>query len=179
MVTSDLCRALMVTRKVDILTPLGALYYNTGRYEEALHVYKEAATLQSDSTDIWLALVKKKKNSHNPFFAYSYLPTYRIDTSVMCPRLRSWPWLGGAQRQRRWPWTSSPESPPVSNVTACSLPSTASVATTQRCVCVPLLSPQVSLGIRVECNSKIPANEETKLWIKVKIVIYLKVNYEF
>uniref|UniRef100_A0A3B5QPU1 dolichyl-phosphate-mannose--protein mannosyltransferase n=1 Tax=Xiphophorus maculatus TaxID=8083 RepID=A0A3B5QPU1_XIPMA len=51
-------RALMVTRKVDILTPLGALYYNTGRYEEALHVYKEAATLQSDSTDIWLALAQ-------------------------------------------------------------------------------------------------------------------------
>ncbi|XP_008399435.1 transmembrane and TPR repeat-containing protein 1 isoform X2 [Poecilia reticulata] len=51
-------RALLVTRKVDILTPLGALYYNTGRYEEALHVYKEAAALQSDSTDIWLALAQ-------------------------------------------------------------------------------------------------------------------------
>lgn len=52
-----MCRALEVTRKVDILTPLGALYYNTGRYEEALQVYREAATLQPDSTDIWLALV--------------------------------------------------------------------------------------------------------------------------
>lgn len=51
------CRALQVTRKVDILTPLGALYYNTGRYEEALQVYREAVTLQPDSTDIWLALV--------------------------------------------------------------------------------------------------------------------------
>ncbi|XP_036978007.1 protein O-mannosyl-transferase TMTC1 isoform X1 [Acanthopagrus latus] len=50
-------RALQVTRKVDILTPLGALYYNTGRYEEALQVYREAVTLQPDSTDIWLALV--------------------------------------------------------------------------------------------------------------------------
>uniref|UniRef100_A0A671WGK9 dolichyl-phosphate-mannose--protein mannosyltransferase n=1 Tax=Sparus aurata TaxID=8175 RepID=A0A671WGK9_SPAAU len=49
-------RALQVTRKVDILTPLGALYYNTGRYEEALQVYREAAALQPDSTDIWLAL---------------------------------------------------------------------------------------------------------------------------
>ncbi|KAL0196275.1 hypothetical protein M9458_009847, partial [Cirrhinus mrigala] len=49
-------RALQVVRKVDILTPLGALYYNTGRYEEALEVYREAATLQPDSTDIWLAL---------------------------------------------------------------------------------------------------------------------------
>ncbi|XP_047194502.1 protein O-mannosyl-transferase TMTC1 isoform X2 [Hippoglossus stenolepis] len=29
-------RALQITRKVDILTPLGALYYNTGRFEEAL-----------------------------------------------------------------------------------------------------------------------------------------------
>uniref|UniRef100_A0A146VID1 dolichyl-phosphate-mannose--protein mannosyltransferase n=1 Tax=Fundulus heteroclitus TaxID=8078 RepID=A0A146VID1_FUNHE len=51
-------RALQVTRKVEILTPLGALYYNTGRYEEALRVYKEAATLQPDSTDIWLALAQ-------------------------------------------------------------------------------------------------------------------------
>ncbi|XP_048124106.1 protein O-mannosyl-transferase TMTC1 isoform X3 [Alosa alosa] len=51
-------RALQVTRKVDILTPLGALYYNTGRYEEALQVYREAAVLQPDSTDVWLALAQ-------------------------------------------------------------------------------------------------------------------------
>ncbi|CAN9508050.1 unnamed protein product [Ophioblennius macclurei] len=51
-------RALQVTRKVDILTPLGALYYNTGRYDEALQVYREAAALQPDSTDIWLALAQ-------------------------------------------------------------------------------------------------------------------------
>lgn len=51
-------RALKVVRKVEILNPLGALYYNTGRYEEALEVYREAATLQPDSTDIWLALVR-------------------------------------------------------------------------------------------------------------------------
>ncbi|KAM9327507.1 protein O-mannosyl-transferase TMTC1 isoform 3-T3 [Pholidichthys leucotaenia] len=51
-------RALRVTRKVDILGPLGALYYNTGRYEEALQVYREAVTLQPDSTDIWLALAQ-------------------------------------------------------------------------------------------------------------------------
>ncbi|XP_064794598.1 protein O-mannosyl-transferase TMTC1-like isoform X2 [Oncorhynchus masou masou] len=51
-------KALQVTRKVDILTPLGALYYNTGRYEEALQVYREAATLQPESTDIWLALAQ-------------------------------------------------------------------------------------------------------------------------
>ncbi|XP_041833388.1 protein O-mannosyl-transferase TMTC1 [Melanotaenia boesemani] len=51
-------RALQVTRKVDILTPLGALYYNTGRYQEALQVYREATSLQPDSTDIWLALAQ-------------------------------------------------------------------------------------------------------------------------
>uniref|UniRef100_A0AAY5KVP2 dolichyl-phosphate-mannose--protein mannosyltransferase n=1 Tax=Esox lucius TaxID=8010 RepID=A0AAY5KVP2_ESOLU len=51
-------RALQVTRKVEILTPLGALYYNTGRYEEALQVYREAAMIQPDSTDIWLALAQ-------------------------------------------------------------------------------------------------------------------------
>uniref|UniRef100_A0A3B4UNG7 dolichyl-phosphate-mannose--protein mannosyltransferase n=1 Tax=Seriola dumerili TaxID=41447 RepID=A0A3B4UNG7_SERDU len=51
-------KALQVTRKVDILTPLGALYYNTGRYEEALQVYREAAALQPESTDIWLALAQ-------------------------------------------------------------------------------------------------------------------------
>ncbi|XP_034019373.1 LOW QUALITY PROTEIN: protein O-mannosyl-transferase TMTC1 [Thalassophryne amazonica] len=51
-------RALQVTRKVEILTPLGALYYNTGRYEEALQVYREASTLQPNSTDIWLALAQ-------------------------------------------------------------------------------------------------------------------------
>ncbi|KAL6117158.1 tmtc1 [Pungitius sinensis] len=51
-------RALQVTRKVEILTPLGALYYNTGRYEEALQVYTDATTLQPDNTDIWLALAQ-------------------------------------------------------------------------------------------------------------------------
>ncbi|KAM3587532.1 uncharacterized protein V6R79_008198 [Siganus canaliculatus] len=51
-------RALQVTRKVDILTPLGALYYNTGRYKEALQVYREAAALQPDGTEIWLALAQ-------------------------------------------------------------------------------------------------------------------------
>lgn len=56
-------RALQVVRKVEILTPLGALYYNTGRYEEALEVYREAATLQPDSTDIWLALVRNDLRS--------------------------------------------------------------------------------------------------------------------
>lgn len=51
------CRALQVTKKVDILIPLGALYYNTGRYEEALQVYREATSLQPNNTEIWLAFV--------------------------------------------------------------------------------------------------------------------------
>uniref|UniRef100_A0A3B3RET1 dolichyl-phosphate-mannose--protein mannosyltransferase n=1 Tax=Paramormyrops kingsleyae TaxID=1676925 RepID=A0A3B3RET1_9TELE len=51
-------KALQVTQKVEILTPLGALYYNTGRHEEALQVYRQAAGLQPDSTEISLALAQ-------------------------------------------------------------------------------------------------------------------------
>lgn len=66
-------RALQVTRKVDILTPLGALYYNTGRYEEALQVYREAVALQPESTDIWLALVSRPTYSDLLRIAFSFL----------------------------------------------------------------------------------------------------------
>ncbi|XP_075612348.1 protein O-mannosyl-transferase TMTC1 [Balearica regulorum gibbericeps] len=51
-------RALKVSRKAEILSPLGALYYNTGRYEEALHVYREAASLQPSNKEIRLALAQ-------------------------------------------------------------------------------------------------------------------------
>uniref|UniRef100_A0A3P9IBC1 dolichyl-phosphate-mannose--protein mannosyltransferase n=1 Tax=Oryzias latipes TaxID=8090 RepID=A0A3P9IBC1_ORYLA len=51
-------QALQIARKVDVLTPLGALYYNTGRFYEALEVYREAAALQPRSTDILLALAQ-------------------------------------------------------------------------------------------------------------------------
>ncbi|XP_061769115.1 protein O-mannosyl-transferase TMTC1 isoform X2 [Nerophis ophidion] len=51
-------RALEVSTKVEILAPLGALYYNTGRYDEALRVYREAVRLQPENTDIWLALAQ-------------------------------------------------------------------------------------------------------------------------
>ncbi|XP_061921597.1 protein O-mannosyl-transferase TMTC1 isoform X2 [Entelurus aequoreus] len=51
-------RALEVSTKVEILAPLGALYYNTGRYDEALRVYREAIRLQPENTDIWLALAQ-------------------------------------------------------------------------------------------------------------------------
>lgn len=80
-------RALQVTRKVDILTPLGALYYNTGRYEEALQVYREAAGLQPDSTDIWLALVttyttaRKESIIKAPFV--SLLLVYAVDRTIL------------------------------------------------------------------------------------------------
>ncbi|KAF7242764.1 Protein O-mannosyl-transferase TMTC1, partial [Varanus komodoensis] len=49
-------RALKVARKAEILSPLGALYYNTGRYEDALKVYREAATLQPSNKETRLAL---------------------------------------------------------------------------------------------------------------------------
>ncbi|XP_051483863.1 protein O-mannosyl-transferase TMTC1 isoform X4 [Apus apus] len=51
-------RALKVSRKAEILSPLGALYYNTGRYEEALQVYREAASLQPSNREIRLALAQ-------------------------------------------------------------------------------------------------------------------------
>ncbi|KAM6301806.1 protein O-mannosyl-transferase TMTC1 [Podargus strigoides] len=51
-------RALKVSRKTEILSPLGALYYNTGRYEEALQVYREAASLQPSNKEIRLALAQ-------------------------------------------------------------------------------------------------------------------------
>uniref|UniRef100_G1TRM6 Protein O-mannosyl-transferase TMTC1 n=1 Tax=Oryctolagus cuniculus TaxID=9986 RepID=G1TRM6_RABIT len=51
-------RALQVARRAEILSPLGALYYNTGRYEEALQVYREAAALQPSQRELRLALAQ-------------------------------------------------------------------------------------------------------------------------
>ncbi|XP_020831495.1 protein O-mannosyl-transferase TMTC1 isoform X2 [Phascolarctos cinereus] len=51
-------RALDITRTAEILSPLGALYYNTGRYEEALQIYREAAALQPSAKEIQLALAQ-------------------------------------------------------------------------------------------------------------------------
>nr|XP_044631217.1 protein O-mannosyl-transferase TMTC1 isoform X2 [Equus asinus] len=51
-------RALQVARKAEILSPLGALYYNTGRYEEALQIYREAAALQPSQRELRLALAQ-------------------------------------------------------------------------------------------------------------------------
>lgn len=49
--------ALQVARRAEILSPLGALYYNTGRHEEALRVYREAAALEPSQREPRLALV--------------------------------------------------------------------------------------------------------------------------
>ncbi|XP_034791993.1 protein O-mannosyl-transferase TMTC1 isoform X4 [Pan paniscus] len=51
-------RALQVAHKAEILSPLGALYYNTGRYEEALQIYQEAAALQPSQRELRLALAQ-------------------------------------------------------------------------------------------------------------------------
>ncbi|XP_053108467.1 protein O-mannosyl-transferase TMTC1 isoform X2 [Hemicordylus capensis] len=51
-------RALKVAQKAEILSPLGALYYNTGRYEDALKVYREAAALQPSNKETRLALAQ-------------------------------------------------------------------------------------------------------------------------
>uniref|UniRef100_A0A2K6TIU2 Protein O-mannosyl-transferase TMTC1 n=2 Tax=Saimiri boliviensis TaxID=27679 RepID=A0A2K6TIU2_SAIBB len=51
-------RALHVAHKTEILSPLGALYYNTGRYEEALQIYQEAAALQPSQRELRLALAQ-------------------------------------------------------------------------------------------------------------------------
>ncbi|XP_064335235.1 protein O-mannosyl-transferase TMTC1 isoform X4 [Camelus dromedarius] len=51
-------RALQVARRAEILAPLGALYYNTGRYEEALQVYREATALQPSQRELRLALAQ-------------------------------------------------------------------------------------------------------------------------
>ncbi|XP_012603457.3 protein O-mannosyl-transferase TMTC1 isoform X1 [Microcebus murinus] len=51
-------RALQVAHKAEILSPLGALYYNTGRYEEALQIYREAAALEPSQRELRLALAQ-------------------------------------------------------------------------------------------------------------------------
>ncbi|XP_069894367.1 protein O-mannosyl-transferase TMTC1 isoform X1 [Dipodomys merriami] len=51
-------RALQVARTAEVLSPLGALYYNTGRLKEALHIYREAAALQPSQKELRLALAQ-------------------------------------------------------------------------------------------------------------------------
>uniref|UniRef100_A0A8C6QPN2 dolichyl-phosphate-mannose--protein mannosyltransferase n=1 Tax=Nannospalax galili TaxID=1026970 RepID=A0A8C6QPN2_NANGA len=51
-------RALQVARTAEVLSPLGALYYNTGRHKEALEVYREAVALQPSQRELRLALAQ-------------------------------------------------------------------------------------------------------------------------
>ncbi|KAM4883216.1 protein O-mannosyl-transferase TMTC1-like [Thomomys bottae] len=51
-------RALQVARTAEVLSPLGALYYNTGQLEDALHIYREAAALQPSQRELRLALAQ-------------------------------------------------------------------------------------------------------------------------
>ncbi|XP_075458392.1 protein O-mannosyl-transferase TMTC1 isoform X2 [Ascaphus truei] len=51
-------RALQFSRDKDVLCPLGALYYNTGRYEESLRLYQEAVALNPGSVQIRLSLAQ-------------------------------------------------------------------------------------------------------------------------
>lgn len=69
--------ALQVTRKAEILSPLGALYYNTGRYEEALQIYREAASLQPSQRELRLALVSRWTKERKWSRKYTHGMQYR------------------------------------------------------------------------------------------------------
>lgn len=92
------CRALKVSQKAEILSPLGALYYNTGRYEEALQVYREAAALQPSNKDIQLALVslgpeQGHDGEHQPLGAAQHMTEAELFKHFirwLCYRLRFW-----------------------------------------------------------------------------------------
>lgn len=64
-------RALQVTRTAEVLSPLGALYYNTGRHKEALEVYQEAVSLQPSQRDLRLALVRRESDTRCTLHAES------------------------------------------------------------------------------------------------------------
>ncbi|XP_075066641.1 protein O-mannosyl-transferase TMTC1 [Mixophyes fleayi] len=51
-------KALQISKDIDVITPLGALYYNTEKYEEALRLYQEATALHPDSIQIRLSLAQ-------------------------------------------------------------------------------------------------------------------------
>ncbi|XP_075711870.1 protein O-mannosyl-transferase TMTC1 [Rhinoderma darwinii] len=51
-------KALQISRDIDVITPLGALYYNTGQYDEALRLYKEATALHPHNVQIRLSLAQ-------------------------------------------------------------------------------------------------------------------------
>ncbi|KAM8971862.1 protein O-mannosyl-transferase TMTC1 [Pelodytes ibericus] len=51
-------KALQISRDADVISPLGALYYNTGKYEEALRLYHQAVALHPDNVQIRLSLAQ-------------------------------------------------------------------------------------------------------------------------
>ncbi|XP_073506457.1 protein O-mannosyl-transferase TMTC1 [Phyllobates terribilis] len=51
-------KALQLSRDIDVISPLGALYYNTGQYDEALLLYKEATALHPHSVQLRLSLAQ-------------------------------------------------------------------------------------------------------------------------
>ncbi|CAI9611155.1 unnamed protein product [Staurois parvus] len=51
-------KALQISRDIDVITPLGALYYNTGKYDEALRLYKEAVGLHQENVLLRLSLAQ-------------------------------------------------------------------------------------------------------------------------
>ncbi|PIO35091.1 hypothetical protein AB205_0051100 [Aquarana catesbeiana] len=51
-------KALQISRDIDVITPLGALYYNTGKHDEALRLYKEAVGLHPENVQICLSLAQ-------------------------------------------------------------------------------------------------------------------------
>ena len=72
-----------MARKAELLSPLGALYYNTGRYEEALQVYREAAALQPSQRELRLALVSawaKERREHAVCGAGSWVRASELAT---------------------------------------------------------------------------------------------------
>lgn len=76
-----------MARKAELLSPLGALYYNTGRYDEALQVYREAAALQPSQRELRLALVsalaKENEAGHAVCSAGSWVTSLRIATRAL------------------------------------------------------------------------------------------------
>ncbi|XP_041441947.1 protein O-mannosyl-transferase TMTC1 isoform X2 [Xenopus laevis] len=51
-------KALQISREVDVISPLGALLYNTGQYEEARRLYQEAVGLHPRNMHIRLSLAQ-------------------------------------------------------------------------------------------------------------------------
>ncbi|XP_040201479.1 protein O-mannosyl-transferase TMTC1 [Rana temporaria] len=51
-------KALQISRDIDVITPLGALYYNTGKHDEALRLYKEAVGLHPQNVQLCLSLAQ-------------------------------------------------------------------------------------------------------------------------